>query len=247
MAWETASKHCRSQNDSIVDIKDVRNKLSFLKQIWSPVKGRFTPWIAYRGCFGDFTSICGSLTAAKFTNTKCHTIVNNTAGNCFFECRSKSKSDGGCKTTSNFFFGLQESICLCLCDNASIQNISESKNCNILCKTSINNGECGGKGFFSVYESTNVVLPDTDFGGFCLTCLSQNDFNKTLLYSIDCTEKISCHCVESDGRASSSPPIMSTFDSYWKYCRKQNRYIVGDTSQTFCKRDTSIWTGLKKK
>lgn len=96
----------------------------------------------------------------------------------------------------------------------------------------------------SVYESTNVVLPDTPFGGFCLTCRSQNDFNKTLLYSIDCT-KICCHCIESDGRASSLPPIMSTFDSYWRYCRNHSKYIVGDTSQTFCQRDTSIWTGLQ--
>lgn len=97
-----------------------------------------------------------------------------------------------------------------------------------------------------MYESTNVVLSDADVGGFCLTCRSQNDFNKTLLYSIDCTGNISCHCVKSDGRVSSSRPIMSTFDSYWKLCRKQNRYIVGDTSQTFCKRDKRIWTGLRK-
>lgn len=185
------------------------------------------------------------MTGAKFTNKNYHTILNNTVGNCYFECRSKSKSDGGCETTSNFYFGLQESICLRLCDNSSIQHISESKKCNILCKTSINNFECGGKGFFSVYESTNVVLPDTHFGGFCLTCRSQNDIYKTLLYSIDCTKNISCHCVESDGRASSLPPIMSAFDSFWRYCRNHSKYIVGDTSQTFCQRDTSIWTGLR--
>eukprot|EP00105_Crassostrea_gigas_P006211 XP_011420066.1 PREDICTED: uncharacterized protein LOC105322863 [Crassostrea gigas] len=249
LAWKTANEQCRLQNDSIVNIKDVRNKLSFLtglKPIWSPVKGQFTPWIAYRGCFGESSSICVSLTGAKFTNKKCHTILNNTVGNCYFECRSKSKSDGGCETTSNFYFGLQESICLCLCDNSSIQHISESKKCNILCKTCINNGECGGKGFFSVYESKNVVIPDTGFGGFCLSCRSQNGSGKALLYSIDCNENAAGLCVESNEGSSSLPPTMSTFDSYWRYCRNHSKYIVGDTSQTFCQRDASIWTGLRK-
>lgn len=65
--------------------------LTGLKPIWSPVKGQFTPLIAYKGCFGESTSICGSLTAEKLTNKKCHTIINNLAGNCYFECRSKKE------------------------------------------------------------------------------------------------------------------------------------------------------------
>lgn len=95
--------------------------LTGLKPIWPPVKGQFTPLIAYKGCFVESSSICGSLTAEKFTNKKCQTIINNTAGNFYFECRSKRKAEGGCETTSNIFFGGQESTCLCLCDNTSIQ------------------------------------------------------------------------------------------------------------------------------
>lgn len=193
--------------------------------------------------FNGITSICGLLTAEKFTNKKCHTIINNTAGNCYFECRSKRKAEGGCETTSNIFFGGQESICLCLCDNTSIQHTSESKKCNIICKTSINNGRV--KGFFSVYESKRGVLLDTHFGGSCLSWLSQNDFSKTLFNSIHCNKNAAGQCIESDVGSLSLPPIMSAFGSYWIYCRNNNQYIVGDTSQNFCQRDTRIWTGLQ--
>lgn len=39
--WETANKHCKSQNDSLVDIHDVQNLLSHLielQPIWSSKK-----------------------------------------------------------------------------------------------------------------------------------------------------------------------------------------------------------------
>lgn len=100
--------------------------------------------------------------------------------------------------------------------------------------------------FFSVYESTDFVLPETHLSGFCLTCRLQSDANKTLLYSMDCNENAAGHCVVRNGEALSLPPIMSTFASYWRYCRNQNTYIVGDITQTFCQKDISIWTGLRK-
>lgn len=72
------------------------------------------------------------------------------------------------------------------------------------------------------------------------------DFNKTLLCNIDCYEDAAGLCVESDGRASSLPLIMSTFGSYWEYCRNHSTYIVGNTSRTSCQWDIVIWTGLRK-
>lgn len=61
------------------------------------------------------------------------------------------------------------------------------------------------------------------------------DFNKTLLCNIDCYEDAAGLCVESDGRASSLPPIMSTC-SYWEYCRNHSKYIVGDTKETLLRK-----------
>lgn len=50
--WEEANERCKSQNDSLVSIKDIKNHHSLMmggSSIWSSVKGTFTPWMAYRG------------------------------------------------------------------------------------------------------------------------------------------------------------------------------------------------------
>lgn len=243
--WETAYKRCRLQNDSLVDIQDVQNHVSYLKElppIWSSVKGHFTPWIAYRGCFRE--SVCTLLTGSHLTKTTCHILQYNTVGNCYFECKSNNFFYGGCANNVNFVFGLQESMCLCLCDNTIIKNISESAECNISCGTSISNGECGGIGYISMYESINVTLPDTHFGGFCLTCRQQSDPGNTNLYSIDCNEKARGHCTMSDGRFPIT--LSSTFASYWMQCKNHNFYITGTTNRRLCQRNSESWTGLRK-
>lgn len=132
--------------------------------------------------------MCQSSTGSHLIKKTCHIIQNNTVGNCYFECKSKNNSSGGCANNVNFFFGLQKSMCLCLCENTMIRNISQSAKCNISCGASITNGECGGIGYFSMYESMNVSLPDSHFRGFCLTCRQQSDTSNVLLYSIDCNE-----------------------------------------------------------
>lgn len=46
--WETANNHCRNQNDSLVDIKDVQNQYSYFKglePIWSSVKGHLKIYV----------------------------------------------------------------------------------------------------------------------------------------------------------------------------------------------------------
>lgn len=54
----------------------------------------------------------------------------------------------------NFFiFFHKKHICFCLCYDTRLKHISESAACNIPCRQSLNNGKCGGNGFFSVYES----------------------------------------------------------------------------------------------
>lgn len=50
--WEEANERCKSQNDSLVSIQDIKIHHSLMmvhSSIWSSVKGTFTPWIAYRG------------------------------------------------------------------------------------------------------------------------------------------------------------------------------------------------------
>lgn len=151
--WETAYKRCSLQNDSLVDIQDVQNHFSFLKglpPIWSSVKGHFTPWIAYRGCFRK--SVCIESTRAQLKQQSSHYIDNNTAGNCYFECISKNYTNGDCANKANFFFALSKSLCLCLCGNAPLQKISNSSKCELSCGSSIDSGECGGIGHFSLYE-----------------------------------------------------------------------------------------------
>lgn len=245
VTWMTANEHCSSQNDYLIDILDVQNNLSNLKglpPIWSSVRGQFTPWTAYRGCLKEYVcKTVGSHSTLHF----CHYIENNTAGNCYFECKSKYYTNGGCADTASFFFALSKSICICLCDNTPIQHISDISKCNLSCGSSIDNGECGGIGYFSVYESMNIYLPVSHFGGFCLTCGPHSDSKNTMLYGIDCNKKATGYCIISNGSVL-LPPMMSTFASYWTQCRNYNAYIVGDASQTFCQSDTIIWTGLRK-
>lgn len=246
--WTTANEHCGTQSDSLVDILDVQNYFSYfrgLKPIWSPVKGQFTPWIAYRGCFYD-QNICPSSTKKHLTTTTfCHVLNGNSAGNCYFKCKSKNYTYGGCANNVHFFFGLKGTICLCMCNNNLMQTLSESPKCNYLCRGSISNGVCGGLNHFSVYESTTVGLPDARFGGFCLTCQSQSHSINTMLFSRDCNANATGYCIMRNGSLS-LPPLNSTFDLYWRTCRNHNKYIVGDTSQICHHRENSIWTGLRK-
>lgn len=96
--WETAYKHCRLQNDSLADIHDVQNHdRKNLPTIWSSIKGQFTPWIAYIGCYEE--SVCKSSTETQVTQKSCLQINNNTVGNCYFECKSKNVSEGGAVQT----------------------------------------------------------------------------------------------------------------------------------------------------
>lgn len=136
-------------------------------------------------------------------------------------------------------------MCLCLCDNTIISDLSESAKCNISCGTSLSNGECGGIGYLSMYESMNVSLPDTHFGGFCMTCRQQSVSNSIFLYSIECNEKARGHCVMINGSVSLTLTML-TFASYWMQCRNHNLYIIGDTRRTFCRKENNAWTGLRK-
>lgn len=54
-------------------------------------------------------------------------------------------------------------VCVQTC---TYQNISESDKCNFLYATSINNGECGGLFYFSLYESMYIKLPEEYFGDY---------------------------------------------------------------------------------
>lgn len=173
---------------------------------------------------------------------KTHYLERNTVGNCYFECKLKNENYGGCASNVNFFFGLRMSMCLCLCDIFIRNQISESDECHS-CGTSINDGECGGSYYISLYETINIKLSDAHFGGFCLTCRSQSDsnVNRSVLYSIDCNDNATGYCVLKHGGVSSIPSIMSTFTSYWRYCKYYNRYIIGTTSQTFCKKKNIVF------
>lgn len=188
--------------------------------------------------------MCQTSTGSHLIKKTCHIIQNNTIGNCYFECKSKNNSYGGCANNVNFFFGLQKSMFLCLCENTMIRNISQSAKCNISCGASITNGECGGIGYCSMYESMNVSLPDSHFRGFCLTCRQQSDTSNVLLYSIDCNENAMGYCVMRNGSVSLT--FTMSFASYWMQCRNHNLYIIGDTRWTFCQKEHNAWTGLPK-
>lgn len=41
---------------------------------------------------------------------RCHFVVNNTVGNCYFDCKTKLKHEGGCADTEHFYFGLQVTL-----------------------------------------------------------------------------------------------------------------------------------------
>lgn len=51
--WDEANDYCKRQNDTLVKIHDL-GKLKHLEPlIWSSLRGKFTPWIAYRGTFSN--------------------------------------------------------------------------------------------------------------------------------------------------------------------------------------------------
>lgn len=174
-------------------------------------------------------------------------LENNNVGNCYFECKLENENYGGCVHNVNFFFGLQESMCFCLCDNFLRNQILQSDECHS-CGTSFNGGECGGSYYISLYETMDIKLSDAHFGGFCLTCRPQSDssVNKSNLYSIDCNDNATGYCVLTNGENSSISPTISTFASYWRHCIQNTVYIIGTTSPAFCQRDSSVWTGLRK-
>lgn len=133
------------------------------------------------------------------TRKKLH-LENNNVGNCYFECKLENGNYGGCVNNVKFFFGLQELMYFCLCDNFVRNHISKSDKCHS-CGTSLDDGECGGFHYISLYETMNIKIPDAHFGGFCLTCRPQSDssVNKSNLYSIDCNDNATGYCVLTNG------------------------------------------------
>lgn len=56
--WDEANDYCQTQNDTLVKIHDLRKlKHLDLLPIWSSIRGKFTPWIAYRGTFKTIMNI----------------------------------------------------------------------------------------------------------------------------------------------------------------------------------------------
>lgn len=124
--WETAYKHCRSQNDSLADIHDVQNHdRKTLPTIWSSIKGQFTPWIVYLGCYEE--SVCKPLTESQVTQKSCLQIKNNTVGNCYFECKSKNYSEGGgAVQTLRIFSLVSRNLCVYVCVVTSNFNLFQT-------------------------------------------------------------------------------------------------------------------------
>lgn len=201
--------------------------------IWSSIKGTFTPWIAYRGCYEGGS--CGG--------NRCHRLVDNTVGNCYFECKAKTNNEGGCESTEQFYFGLQKGLCLCIC-YATELSISESANCNVSCAHGLTNGECGGYTYYSVYEVMTATMPNTSFGGFCLTCRMKN--GSIDLSSIECDLTANGYCVVSNNKTTPVDIMTSTFDAYWNRCKKGKLYIVGNKDYICQNRSKTFWTGLRK-
>eukprot|EP00105_Crassostrea_gigas_P023406 XP_011443223.2 PREDICTED: uncharacterized protein LOC105339400 [Crassostrea gigas] len=139
---------------------------------------------------------------------------------------------------------VKNKLCKCFCEKNEPPDFSESTNCNVSCGQDINNGECGGETFYSMYEVTNVTLSHASFGGFCLTCRMQH--GSIVLSSMDCDAKANGYCVDSNNSITPMDTNMSQFDAYWNRCKMQKLYIVGNTECICQKRSMTIWTGLRK-
>lgn len=123
--------------------------------IWSSVRGQFTPWITHRGCFHETILVRWSLTGTNLLTSNFHYLFINSAGNCYFQCKCKNYTNGGCVNKANIFFGLQKCVCLCLYNNTNVPNILKYK-IQFFGGTSIYNSERGGFDYFSLYESMNI-------------------------------------------------------------------------------------------
>nr|XP_019928677.2 uncharacterized protein LOC109620514 [Crassostrea gigas] len=120
--------------------------------VWSSVKGKYTPWIAYRGCYQISTLSTNQSTRSLMVN-------NNSVGACYWQCKMNALKKSLCENTTGIQFGLQKSHCFCYCKGPARRNLDQSDKCNITCSpSSFEDGECGGQGHFSAYEECKYTF-----------------------------------------------------------------------------------------
>lgn len=89
-----------------------------------------------------------------------------------------------------------------------------------------------------------ATMPNTSFGGFCLTCRMKN--GSIDLSSIECDLTANGYCVVSNNKTTPVDIMTSTFDAYWNRCKKGKLYIVGNKDYICQNRSKTFWTGLRK-
>eukprot|EP00105_Crassostrea_gigas_P036642 XP_019920790.1 PREDICTED: uncharacterized protein LOC109617102 [Crassostrea gigas] len=146
---ESAEVECLSRDYFHVRQSDARSpRLNTTTQLptQSLLKGKYTPWIAYRGCY--------QISTLSTNQHKDHLMVhNNTVGNCYWECKMKAMRSNHCESNAKVLFGLHMSRCFCFCTAPVLSDLDLSDRCNVTCSpSSFEDGECGGQGHFSAYE-----------------------------------------------------------------------------------------------
>eukprot|EP00105_Crassostrea_gigas_P007265 XP_011421455.1 PREDICTED: uncharacterized protein LOC105324096 [Crassostrea gigas] len=146
---ESAEVECMSRDCFHVrqsDARSPRQNTTTRLPTQSLLKGKYTPWIAYRGCY--------QISTLSTNQQNDHLMVhNNTVGNCYWECKMKAMRSNHCESNANVLFGLHMSHCFCFCTAPVLSDLDQSNRCDVTCSpSSFEDGECGGQDHFSAYE-----------------------------------------------------------------------------------------------
>lgn len=213
------------------NIRNPRLKTTVKLPAQSSMEGKYTPWIAYRGCY----KISSSPTNQP---TNYYVINNNTVGNCYRQCNMKAMKNNSRGNITDVLFGLQKSHCFCITPVRS--DLGQSDRCNITCSpSSFEDGECGGQGHFSAY--TEYKPQGRLLAGLCLIC--SNNSSIIQIRGTECHKIATGVCV-SDDSLKSTVHFNGTMNFYWNNCKIKNKFITGNTD-IVCQ-NMATWTGIRK-
>ncbi|XP_065921951.1 uncharacterized protein [Magallana gigas] len=174
MNWTAAAQYCMKRNSTLVSSPIQTTQTDQGKGYWTRKQRRLSPWIHVIGCFKE-TQIDLSQTVKK-------TLTSPSVVTC----------QQTCSMAYYFFFGLQNTSCVCLSDQFSVTEAIDPRLCNTSCSTSEVLNDCGGPGTYSVYKAGDLVfLDEHDLNA---TYMALKCSPREFVYRQSSTLTVNCQC-----------------------------------------------------
>lgn len=132
----TLIEHCRTRVGSIANNNSDSLTELLIRPLCLSVDGKYTPWIAYMGCF-DFPILNPEYFPPK------NRLQERTVDGCYLECQKEN-----CISRQNepVYFALKGPLCVCVCNIQGL--ISPSSTCKMSCSSDV---KCNTDNYFRVY------------------------------------------------------------------------------------------------